>query len=68
MQPGVVGVALGWVAVVPAGVAFQAAVPPIADVEGRVGKNEVGPQIGVLVAVKGVGRLFAKVEVHAPDG
>ena len=36
LQPGVVGVACGWVAVVPTGVAGQAVVPPVADVEGRV--------------------------------
>jgi hypothetical protein len=68
LQPGVVGVALGRVAVNPAGVALQAAVPPVADVERRVGEDEVGPQVRVLVAGEGVGGLFAQVEVDAADG
>jgi hypothetical protein len=43
-------------------------VPPVADVEGRVGQDEVGAQVGVLVAGEGVGGLAAQVEVDAADG
>jgi hypothetical protein len=50
LQPGVVGVALRRGAVHPARIAFQAAVPPVADVERRVGEHKIGAQIGVLVA------------------
>ena len=67
LQPGVVGVALRGRAVFPAGVTVQAGVPPVADVEGRVGQAIVGPQVGVLVAGEGVGWLFAQVVVHAPN-
>ena len=67
LQPGVVGVACGWVAVLPAGVARQAGVPPVADVERRVGEDEVSPQVRKLVAREGVGRLTAEVEVNAAN-
>ena len=68
LQPGVVGVAGGRGAVHPARVAFQAAVPPVADVERRVGQDEVSAQVGVLVLDEGVGRFAAQVEVDAANG
>ncbi|MCY1296253.1 hypothetical protein D9M70_456280 [compost metagenome] len=37
--------------------------PPVADIERRVGQHEVGAQITVLVADKGIRRLLAQVEV-----
>ena len=64
LQPGVVGVALRWVAVVPAGIALQAAVPPVADVERRVGQDVVGSQVSVLVAGESVGGFAAQVEIN----
>jgi len=68
LQPGVVGVAGGRRAIHPARIAFEAAVPPVADVEGRVGEYEVGPQVGMLVAGEGVGGFLAQIEVDAAQG
>ena len=68
LQPRVVGVALRRRAVLPARVAFEAAVPPVADVEGRIGEDEVGAQVRVLVAHEGVGRFAPEVEVDAAYG
>ncbi len=42
--------------------------PPVADVERRVGQDEVGPQVGVLVPGEGVGGFSAQVEVDAANG
>ena len=68
LQPGVVGVAGRRLAVFPARVAGQAAVPPVADVERRVGQDEVGAQVRVLVAGEGVAGFAAEVEVDAANG
>ena len=41
--------------------------PPVADIERRVGQDEIRAQIGELVAPEGVIRLTAQVEVDAAD-
>jgi hypothetical protein len=43
-------------------------VPPIADVEWRIGQNVIRPQVEVLVAGKGIGWLTAKIKVDAANG
>ena len=68
LQPGVVGIALWRVAVHPTWVTCQAAVPPVADVEGWVGQNGVSPRVRVLVAGEGVTRFAVQIEVSATDG
>ena len=68
LDPGVVGVADGRVAVGPAAVAAEELAGPVADVEGRVGEDEVGLEIGVGVAEEGVGRRRAEVGLDAVDG
>lgn len=42
--------------------------PPVADVERGISKNEVSTQIGVLVFGEGVTRFVAQVEVDAAYG
>ena len=66
LHPGEVGVAARRHAVLPARVVVFAA--PVGVVEGRVGEDEVGLQIGMEVAVEGVGVLFAEIGVDAADG
>ncbi len=68
LDPGEIGVALGRGAVFPAGVVLEFGVPPFADIEGGIGHDEVGAEIGVLVAGKAVGGFLAEVEVDAADG
>ncbi len=41
---------------------------PVAVVERRVGQDEVGPQVGVQIAVEGVVAVVAEVGVDAPQG
>ena len=55
-------------AVFPARVVVLYAGVPLLHVEGRIGHDEVGAQVGVLVVGKGVGGLLAEVEVNAADG
>ena len=68
LQPGIVGIALGRGAIGPARVFLQAAVPPVAHVEGRIGQNVVGAQVRVLISHKGIGWLASQVEVDAANG
>ena len=68
LHPSKVGVALGRGAVLPAHIVGQGFTPPVFDVERRVGHDEVGAQIRVLVVQEGVGVFLAKVEVDAPYG
>ncbi len=68
LQPGVVRIARVGRAVEPALVVQQAVAAPVGDVERRIGQHVVGLEVGVLVAVEGVGGFLAEVEVHAPDG
>ncbi|MCY1384057.1 hypothetical protein D9M69_722600 [compost metagenome] len=67
MQPGIVGISGRWATVDPARIAFQATVPPVADIEWRVSQNEVGTQVAVLVANKGVRRFTTEVEIDTTD-
>ena len=54
LHPGEVGVALGRDAVLPALVFGQPFAAPVGDIEGRVGQDEVGLEVGVTVGVEGV--------------
>ena len=54
LHPGEVGVALGRGAVLPALVFGQPFAAPVGDVEGRVGQDKVGLEVGVTVGVEGV--------------
>ena len=68
LHPGEVGVVGGRGAVLPAGVVVFDAGVPFFHVEGRIGHDEVGAQIGVFVVAEGVGPFAAEVEVDAADG
>ena len=54
LDPGEVGVAGRRLAVDPALVALQELAPPVAVVEGRIGEDVVGLEVGVAVVVEGV--------------
>ena len=41
--------------------------PPVADIERRIGQNKVGAQVCVLVAHKTISGFFAQVEVDAAN-
>ena len=76
LHPGEVGVTLGAGAVLPALVVLEAVAAPVGNVEGRVGEDVVGLQVGMTVVVEtvAVGYLAldaADGEVHpgkAPGG
>ncbi len=68
LYPAEVGVAFGWGAVFPAHVIFQLGMPPVLDIEGRIGHDVIGPQVRVLVIQEAVGVLLAEVKIDAPDG
>src|SRR5947207_4658378 len=64
--PGEVGVAARGKAELPARVVVFA--EPVGVVEGRIGEDEVGAQIGMEIAPEGVGLLFAKIGFDAANG
>ncbi len=66
LHPGEVGVALGRDAELPAHVVVFA--EPVGVVEGRVGEDVVGAEVGMEVAAEGVGVLGAEVGLDAADG
>ena len=66
LYPGEVGVALGRDAVLPAHVVVTPV--PVGVVEGRVGEDVVGAQVGMEVAAERVGVLGAKVGLNAAQG
>ena len=66
LHPGEVGVARGRHAVLPAIVIAQPLAAPVGDVEGRIGEDEVGPEVGVAVVVEGV--AVTDLTVDAADG
>ena len=68
LHPGEVGIAGGRDAVLPTGIVVFDAGAPLFHVEGWIGHDEVGAQIGVPVVAEAVGRFFAEVEVDAADG
>ena len=55
LHPGEVGVARGRDAVLPAHVVLQQLAAPVGVVEGRIGEDVVGLEVGVEVAAEGVG-------------
>ncbi len=66
LNPGEVGIALRRDAVLPADVVVLAV--PVGVVEGRVGEDVVGAEIGVDVAAEGVGLLGPEVGLEAAQG
>ena len=66
LHPGEVGVALGRRAVAPALVVGEPLAAPIGDVEGRVGEDEVSPEVGVAVVVEAV--AVGDLALDAADG
>ena len=66
LDPGEVGVAFGRDAVLPADVVILA--EPVTIVEGRVGEDVIGTEVGVEVAAEGVGLFGAEVGFDAADG
>ena len=66
LHPGEVGVALGRDAELPAHVVVLA--EPVGVVEGRVGEDVVGAEVGMEVAAEGVGVLGAEVGLDAAQG
>ena len=66
LHPGEVGVALGWGAEAPALVVGEPLAAPVGDVEGRVGEDEVGPEVGVAVVVEAV--AVGDLPLDAADG
>ena len=66
LHPGEVGVALGRDAVLPAHVVVLA--EPVGVVEGRIGEDVVGAEVGMEVAAEGVGVLGAEVGLDAAQG
>ena len=66
LHPGEVGVALGRDAVLPAHVVVLA--EPVGVVEGRIGEDVIGAEVGMQVAAEGVGVLGAEVGLDAAQG
>ena len=54
LHPGEVGVANRRNTVLPSFVVPEPLAAPVGDVEGRVGQDVVGPQVGVLIVVEAV--------------
>src|SRR5436309_976394 len=68
LDPGVVGVACRWDAVLPPLVLAEAFTTPIAHVERWIGQNEVGSEVWMEVLVEGIGCLGAEVGLYAANG
>src|SRR5450759_5136183 len=68
LHPGEVGVAHRRRPVLPAHVVAQAVAAPVAHVERRVGEDEVGLEVLVLVGVEGVGVVRSQVALEPADG
>src|SRR5436190_7747653 len=66
LLPGKVGVAARGKAELPARVVVFA--EPVGVVEGRIGEDEVGAEIGMEIAPERVGLLFAEIGFDAADG
>src|SRR5438132_6966625 len=66
LHPGEVGVAARRKAELPAHVVVFA--EPVGVVEGRIGEDEVGAEIGMEIAPESVGLLFAEIGFDAADG
>lgn len=69
-NPGVVGIAGGrGVVAVPASVVDElVGGPPVAQVEGRIGHDVVGLEVGVLILEEGIGGDFAEVGRESAHG
>ena len=66
LHPGEVGVALGRRTVAPALVVGEPLAAPVGDVEGWVGQDEIGPEVGVAVVVEAV--AVGDLALDAADG
>ena len=67
LHPGEVGVAAGRLAVLPARIVVADAGIPFLHVEGGIGHDGVGAQVGVLIVGEGIGVLLAEVEIEAAN-
>ena len=65
LHPGEVGVANRRNTVLPSFVVPEPLAAPVGDVEGRVGQDVVGPQVGVLIVVEAV--AVGNLGLDAPD-
>ncbi len=68
LHPGVIGVAGGRHAELPAGVFAQTVAAPVAHVEGRIGQDVIGLEVFVQVALEAVGGFEAEIAFDAADG
>src|SRR5947207_9532952 len=66
LYPGEVGVAARWKTELPARVVVFA--EPVGIVEGRIGEDEVGAEIGMEIAPEGIGLLFTEIGFDAANG
>ena len=68
LEPCEVSVAGGRRAVLPAYVVQQLLLPPAGEVEGRIGHDVVGFELGMTVVEEGVGVKLAQVRLNSSDG
>src|SRR5690554_7487672 len=68
LQPGVVGVAYGRYAELPARVFAQAVTAPVGDIKRRVGENVIEAQVAQLVLVEAALIIPADIGVDASHG
>ena len=67
-QPREIGVALRRRTVIrPANIAVELGMPPIGNVERRIGQHVIGAQIGMLIVEKRVGGFASQIEVDAAN-
>ena len=68
LHPRKVGVASWWQTILPAHIFLKRTLPPVAEVERRIGKNVICLQRRVLVIIECVGKDIAQVRIQATDG
>ena len=66
LHPGKVGVSLGWSSVLPSLVLGEPLAAPVGDVEGGIGEDKVGLEVGMAVVVEAV--ALGDLSLDAPDG
>ena len=68
LHPRKVGVASRWQTILPAYIFLKRTLSPVAEIERRIGKNEICLQRRVLVIIESVGKDIAQVRIQATDG
>ena len=48
----------------PARIAFELFIPPVGDIERRIGQHVIRAQIEMLIALKSIRRFLAEIEIH----